>query len=572
MAAHYLANRRKKMVCNYVWKSSRASYSEEDMSKAIDEVQSKTLGLRKAAEKYGIAVTTLQKRVKKNQFVVVNIGRYKPTFNTEQEEELKSHHLNLPKRIISIISLIKKSGLLENSGHKNSCQDLGVCQFEPQKQQARFFDLLQEVQLKYQFKPDRIFNLDETGVTVVQNPKKIIAQKGKKQVGRAISAERGKTATVVACVNAFGSFIPPVLIYKRVRLNPNLLTGAIPGTIGIPSPTGWIDTDIYFKVVEHFIKSVRASKDNPTLLIVDEHSSHKSLKAVNLCREHGIVVITLQPHCTYRLQPLDLTVFGPFKSYLNSEMDIWMTNHPGERITEYDMGPLIGNAFMRAATPNNICSGFKTSGIFPYNPNVFSDDDYAAADAVNAGLKEVLGDKNMNNEEAKDKKSVDSDIEGDIKRLESPNVSVSELLPLPKSKQKASKKNDQPSSAKVRNSKKVLRVKRNIYDEEPGVSGIKTKKKVVKKQKLNKEDDNCECIYCGGKFSDSAEDWIRCATCGLWSHEDCTEVELREPALDPAVGKSLGLRSRKYLQIPAKGKPLGPCSGKITRPLQWKNH
>ncbi|XP_030745132.1 uncharacterized protein LOC115874168 [Sitophilus oryzae] len=126
-----------------------------------------------------------------------------------------------------------------------------------------------------------------------------------------MSAERGKTDTVVACVNAFGSFIPPVLIYKRARLNPHLLTGAIPGTIGIPSPTGWIDTDIYFKVVEHFIKSVRASKDNPTLLIVDGHSTHKSLKAVNLCREHGIVVITLPPHCTNRLQPVDLTVFGP---------------------------------------------------------------------------------------------------------------------------------------------------------------------------------------------------------------------------------------------------------------------
>ncbi|XP_030753191.1 uncharacterized protein LOC115880193 [Sitophilus oryzae] len=467
------------MVRKYVRKSSRASYSEEDMSKAIDEVQSKTLGLRKAAEKYGIAVATLQKRVKKNQFVVVNIGLRRLAFEFAEANHI-DHQFNKEKRIAgkqwaqNFISRV--GGLSIRTPEATSMSR--ISDFSRAKVQ-RFFDLLQEAQLKYQFKPDSIFNLDETGVTVVQNPKNNNSAKGKKAI----------------------------LIYKRVRLNPHLLTGAIPGTIGIPSPTGWIDTDIYFKVAEHFIKSVRASKDNPTLLIVDGHSSHKSVKAVNLCREHGIVVITLPPHCTNRLQPLDLTVFGPFKSYLNSEMDIWMTNHPGERITEYDMGPLIGNAFRRAATPNNICSGFKTSDIFPYNPNVFSDDDYAAADAVNAGLKEVLGDKNMNNEEAKDKKSVDSDIEGDIKKLESPNVSVSELNP--KSKQKASKKTTnrvqqksevitttpykeslEEKENKIVDSKKVLRVKRNICDEEPGVSGIKTKKKVVKKQKRNKEDDN----------------------------------------------------------------------------------
>lgn len=561
-----------RMVRNYIRKTNRAAYTEEIMAKAINDIKSKKLSLRKASKKYGIAISTLHKRIKKNQVAVENIGRYKPTFNREQEEEFKNHILSMERLFYGICPtelrrLAFEFAEVNNISHqfnndkriagkqwaKNFMSRVGglsirtpeatsmarISGFSRSKVQ-RFFNLLQELQLKYHFKPDRIFNLDETGVTVVQRPKKIIAQKGKKQVGRATSAERGKTATVVASVNAFGSFIPPVLIYKRVRMNPHLLNGAIPGTIGIPSPTGWIDTDIYFKVMQHFIKSTRATKDDPTLLIVDGHSSHKSLKAVNLCRENGIVVITLPPHCTNNLQPLDLTVFGPFKSYLNSEMDIWMTNHPGERITEYDMGPLICNAFMKAATPNNICSGFRKSGIYPFNPDVFSDADFAAADAVNArqdeAEKEIINNETGNENENPAKHVLDNS-DG--------NISVSELLPLPKAQHKPAKKTvrrvQQKSEVitstpykdylverqeqKSADPKKVQRVKRNICEGEAGVSGIKPKKKEPKKQKVDATGEDCECIYCGGKFSQSAEEWVLCAKCGLWSHEECTDVE-----------------------------------------------
>jgi len=44
---------------------------------------------------------------------------------------------------------------------------------------------------KYKFEAHQIFNLDETGITTVQNPSKVVAQKGKKQIGAITSAERG---------------------------------------------------------------------------------------------------------------------------------------------------------------------------------------------------------------------------------------------------------------------------------------------------------------------------------------------------------------------------------------------
>jgi len=73
-----------------------------------------------------------------------------------------------------------------------------------------FFDNLQSIYQKYKFDGNSVWNVDETGVTTVQKPTKIITEKGKKQVGRATSGERGITVTMVFAVNAIGNSLPPI--------------------------------------------------------------------------------------------------------------------------------------------------------------------------------------------------------------------------------------------------------------------------------------------------------------------------------------------------------------------------
>jgi hypothetical protein len=51
----------------------------------------------------------------------------------------------------------------------------------------------------------RIYNVDETGLTTVQNKfRKVISRKGKLQVGSISSGERGMNTTAVCCVSAAG--------------------------------------------------------------------------------------------------------------------------------------------------------------------------------------------------------------------------------------------------------------------------------------------------------------------------------------------------------------------------------
>ena len=72
----------------------------------------------------------------------------------------------------------------------------------------KFFDLLKSELEKHSYSGDRIWNVDETGITTVQVPGKVLAQKGQKQVGRVTSAERGECMTAVCAVNAAGTYAP----------------------------------------------------------------------------------------------------------------------------------------------------------------------------------------------------------------------------------------------------------------------------------------------------------------------------------------------------------------------------
>lgn len=62
---------------------------------------------------------------------------------------------------------------------------------------SEFFTNLSQVYKQYKFGCQDIWNIDETGVTTVQRPDKIIASKAIKQVGAATSGERGSLVTLL---------------------------------------------------------------------------------------------------------------------------------------------------------------------------------------------------------------------------------------------------------------------------------------------------------------------------------------------------------------------------------------
>ncbi|GFR78125.1 tigger transposable element-derived protein [Elysia marginata] len=98
--------------------------------------------------------------------------------------------------------------------------------------------------------------------------------------------------------------------------------------------------------------------------MLDNHSSHISVPAIDFCTDNNIVMLTLPPHAFHKLQPLDRTVFGPSKTYFNSKAQNWMREHPGQLMSIYDLPGIVKEAMPLPMTAHNGIKGFSATGIF----------------------------------------------------------------------------------------------------------------------------------------------------------------------------------------------------------------
>lgn len=80
----------------------------------------------------------------------------------------------------------------------------------------KYFDLLERTLEEYDLfdAPSRIFNCDETGMCYQHTPPKVVAVKGQRHP-RALTTGNKRQVTVLACANAAGYHLPPLVILKR---------------------------------------------------------------------------------------------------------------------------------------------------------------------------------------------------------------------------------------------------------------------------------------------------------------------------------------------------------------------
>lgn len=132
----------------------------------------------------------------------------------------------------------------------------------------------------------------------------------------------------------------------------------------------------FIDYIQKFQQFTRCTPENPILLLLDNHVSHRNLEVLKFCRENGIHVLSFPPHCSHLLQPLDVSVLKPFKTTANTLCGDWVTAHPGRVMTIYDLPPVFDRALQLSATETNIKSGFRASGIFPLDRQIFQEIDF----------------------------------------------------------------------------------------------------------------------------------------------------------------------------------------------------
>lgn len=408
------------MVRNYKKKGTRSGeVDEQAMLKAIDEVLENKLSFRKSAAKYGVNAQTLQSRIKKlrkTQDLGSETRVFESKFASQQvftktEEDLlnkyilecsKMHYGLTCVQVKKLAYEFAKANEIKYPASWNNNKMAGadwLASFrkrhknlslrKPENTSAArsfgfnktavndFFQNLENIYRKYNFTADRIFNYDESGISTVLSTPKIFAEKSQKQVGQIVSAERGELVTFGGIISASGNTIPPLFIFPRVHFKDHFIEGAPEGSLGVATRSGWINSSIFVDVLKHIQKHTLCSKENPILLLCDNHESHISIDAIHYCRDNGIVCLSFPPHTTHRLQPLDVGVFGPLKSKFKTAFNDWHVSNPGKTLNIYNIPKLTKIPYLESFNGRNITSAYEKTGIWPFNKLIFNDDDFA---------------------------------------------------------------------------------------------------------------------------------------------------------------------------------------------------
>nr|CCA23996.1 PREDICTED: similar to ENSANGP00000028549 putative [Albugo laibachii Nc14] len=214
---------------------------------------------------------------------------------------------------------------------------------------------------------DRVFDVDETGFGQKTKSRKVIAVRGPKNVWTKC-IDMSFHLTLVACVSASGSCLPPLFLLPGQRLNRDILSecSVLGATLAV-APKAFMNQAIFVKWLEHFAASVPSSIIRPLLLIYDGCASHYSKRIVEKAIEMKIILLLLPPNSTHILQPLDVSVFKPFKTSLRRSMDRFMIDEDVSSLTKKQAISLASSAWQNGvlAKPDNVISGFVSTGLWP---------------------------------------------------------------------------------------------------------------------------------------------------------------------------------------------------------------
>ena len=267
------------------------------------------------------------------------------------------------------------------------------------KTTSAFYDLLHQVYSAQDYHPSHIWNSDEIGVSAGDGNStiKVIAKKGSRAV-RFTSVDNKEWMSIMACVNAAGSHIPNLYIFKRkTRPQIDYIRNCEAGAAMTFQENGYMTSEIFLEWLSHFKNNVPGgmSKENKHLLILDGHASHITNEAIRFGIENGLDILTLPSHCSHELQPLDVAIFHPFKLNLAIERMNMMRSNPQwahGRIMKSMLVEMSSRALEKALKPNNIKSGFATTCIYPLDKTIM--DSKLGPNTVHEGERTTKGEQN----------------------------------------------------------------------------------------------------------------------------------------------------------------------------------
>ena len=198
-----------------------------------------------------------------------------------------------------------------------------------------YFELLRKKIEQYRVEPQYTYNMDEKGflVGILLKMKRIFSRRRYEEgsIKQLIQDGNREWITTIAAICADGSALLPGLIYQ-------VTTGLIQdlwlqdfdlnaqSCFFASSLSGWTNNELRFQwLTQIFERETKAKAQRSwRLLILDGHGSHISMKFIDYCDSHRILLAIYPPHSTHTLQPLDVCLFRPLSQAYSNQLAIFM--------------------------------------------------------------------------------------------------------------------------------------------------------------------------------------------------------------------------------------------------------
>jgi hypothetical protein len=235
-----------------------------------------------------------------------------------------------------------------------------------------YFDKFQSICKKYSITQANTWNMDEhgMGLGICTNSTVLCGTYKKRAYTR--SPQNSEWATVIECASATGESVRPTIIFK----------GKTPQTTwfdlkNVPkwpytcSQKAWITTDIaitWLKTV--FMKETDRGDRKWRLLILDNHSTHRSPEFVRIAFENRIRVFYLPAHSSHVLQPLDICFFSPLKRLYRAAIARLAILDEGAPVKKQRFVQQYELARNQILDRKVVLKGWKGAGLWPWNPEL----------------------------------------------------------------------------------------------------------------------------------------------------------------------------------------------------------
>ncbi|VDI81895.1 Hypothetical predicted protein [Mytilus galloprovincialis] len=322
------------------------TYTDENFIKAIDGIKSGRVSQRKAASLYSIPQATLSDHMRGRVKDNTPVGR-KPVIPIEIE---KNKSNNTPGKDWWYGFKGRNPTVTLRSPEKLT--SIRARALNSVKVGEYFLDLKKEMnRLGLNDKPELVWNMDEKGVPLEHTPSKVVAAKSSRTIPGRVSNTRERN-TIFGCINARGDRMPPLIIVKGKTQKAVMSYNTADGPVGATwtyQAKAWTEDVLGIEWFTNiFLK--KCGNQRPQLLILDGHHSHEVLGLIEKARENNITLLTLPPHTTHYLCPLDRTVFGPLSKNYDRICSEYCQN-PGNLVNKITWPGLFRRAFETAFKP-----------------------------------------------------------------------------------------------------------------------------------------------------------------------------------------------------------------------------